>query len=91
MPKRVSTGKVLRQMYLTRDRYHLMRAVRRPKSARSWLNSSFFIAWIVISVASFIIQFGVAWIHKNDLETQMTRMFTASGLIELLSVTLLAM
>lgn len=60
-----------------------MRAVRRPQSAKAWLTSSFFFTWIGISVASVIAQFGVGWINEPDIATQMARMFTCGGSLEL--------
>ena len=72
--------------YWSTIRYHLMRAVRRPKSAKSWLTSSFFITWIGITIVSFLTQYCVAWIGEPDMETQMARMFVSGGVIELLSV-----
>nr|XP_019045359.1 hypothetical protein I302_05748 [Kwoniella bestiolae CBS 10118]OCF24289.1 hypothetical protein I302_05748 [Kwoniella bestiolae CBS 10118] len=64
--------------------YHLIRAVRQPKSSRSWLTSSFFYAWIIISVVCTACQSGLGWIHsgKLDLDVQMARIMTVHGCIE---------
>lgn len=64
--------------------YHLMRAVRQPSSARSWLNSSFFYAWIVISIVSTALQSGIAWIHRGKLNMnrQMATVMAVDGIIE---------
>jgi hypothetical protein len=63
--------------------YHLMRAVRRPQAARSWLTSSFFFAWIIISVSAMVAEFGAGWIGYVDDDTQTARMFVCDGAIEL--------
>ncbi|KGB79172.2 hypothetical protein CNBG_5010 [Cryptococcus deuterogattii R265] len=64
--------------------YHLMRAVRQPKSARSWLTSSFFYAWIVISIVSTTLQCGIGWIHRGKLNMnrQMATVMAVDGIIE---------
>ncbi|OXC69956.1 hypothetical protein AYX13_01298 [Cryptococcus neoformans] len=64
--------------------YHLMRAVRQPKSARSWLSSSFFYAWIVISIVSTALQSGVAWIYRGrlNMNRQMATVMAVDGIIE---------
>ncbi|WVN89877.1 uncharacterized protein L203_105107 [Cryptococcus depauperatus CBS 7841] len=69
--------------------YHLMRAVRQPKSARSWLTSSFFYAWIVISIISTTLQCCIGWIHKGtlDLTHQLSVVLTVDGLVELVVMT----
>ncbi|RSH92128.1 hypothetical protein EHS25_008543 [Saitozyma podzolica] len=66
--------------------YHLMRAVRRPQAARSWLTSSFFFAWIIISVSAMVAEFGAGWIGYVDDDTQTARMFVCAGAIELVVV-----
>jgi hypothetical protein len=63
--------------------YHLMRAVRKPKSARAWLSSSFFYTWIVISIVCGAMQFAIAWISFEDMVVQSTRMYLGGGTIEL--------
>nr|XP_018262112.1 uncharacterized protein I303_05127 [Kwoniella dejecticola CBS 10117]OBR84270.1 hypothetical protein I303_05127 [Kwoniella dejecticola CBS 10117] len=64
--------------------YHLMRAVRQPKSSRSWLTSSFFYAWIIISIVCTACQSGISWLHRGalDLDIQMTITMTVHGFIE---------
>lgn len=64
--------------------YHLMRAVRQPKSARSWLTSSFFYAWIVISIVSTTLQCSIGWIHRGKLnmDRQMATVMAVDGIIE---------
>ncbi|WVQ96324.1 hypothetical protein IAU59_003428 [Kwoniella sp. CBS 9459] len=64
--------------------YHLMRAVRQPKTARAWQRSSFFYAWIIISIICTALQSGVGWIFKRqlDLNDQMARTMTVHGCIE---------
>ncbi|WVQ84977.1 hypothetical protein IAT38_007141 [Cryptococcus sp. DSM 104549] len=64
--------------------YHLMRAVRQPKSARSWLTSSFFTAWIVISIISTTLQSAIGWIHKGELDLthQMSIVMAVDGVVE---------
>ncbi|WWC96542.1 hypothetical protein V866_003410 [Kwoniella sp. B9012] len=64
--------------------YHLIRAVRQPKSCRSWLTSSFFYAWIVISIICTVCQSGLGWIHSGelDLDMQMSRIMTVHGCVE---------
>ncbi|WVQ73350.1 hypothetical protein IAR50_002918 [Cryptococcus sp. DSM 104548] len=67
--------------------YHLMRAVRQPRSARSWLSSPYFCAWIVISIISTTLQCGVGWIHRGhelDLVHQMSVVMTVDGAVELI-------
>ncbi|WRT68027.1 uncharacterized protein IL334_005002 [Kwoniella shivajii] len=64
--------------------YHLMRAVRQPKSSRSWLSSSFFYAWIIVSVICTVCQSAIGWIHKGnlDLDMQMAKTITVHGVME---------
>nr|KIR44587.1 hypothetical protein I312_06217 [Cryptococcus bacillisporus CA1280] len=64
--------------------YHLMRAVRQPKSARSWRTSSFFYAWIVISIFSTTLQCSIGWIHRGKLNMnrQMATVMAIDGIIE---------
>nr|KIR84257.1 hypothetical protein I308_05268 [Cryptococcus tetragattii IND107] len=64
--------------------YHLMRAVRQPKSARSWLTSTFFYAWIVISIVSTMLQCSIGWIHRGKLNMnrQMATVMAVDGIIE---------
>lgn len=61
-----------------------MRAVQQPKSARSWLSSSFFYAWIVISIVSTALQSGVAWIYRGrlNMNRQMATVMAVDGIIE---------
>jgi len=61
-----------------------MRTVHHPKSARSWLTSSFFITWIAVSTASFVATYGAGWIGGPDPATQMARMFVTGGTMELM-------
>ena len=64
--------------------FHLMRAVRQPKSAKSWLNSTFFLSWVAISVSVFVVMIGATYIHiKGDMIRQEARLFTTGGAIEL--------
>lgn len=63
--------------------YHLMRAVRQPKSMSSWLGSGFFYAWIVISLVCAAVQCSVGWIGYQDSITQLARSLTCGGCIEL--------
>ena len=84
MRKKGCTGELAGEKPVLMIRYHLMRAVRRPKAAQSWLKSSFFFTWIGISVVNIIAQYGTGWIGSPDLDTQMARMFAVGGLIELL-------
>ncbi|WVQ65330.1 uncharacterized protein L199_003506 [Kwoniella botswanensis] len=64
--------------------YHLIRVVRQPKPCRSWLTSSFFYAWIVISIICTVCQSGLGWIHSGelDLDMQMSRIMTVHGCVE---------
>ncbi|WVF68856.1 hypothetical protein IAT40_003629 [Kwoniella sp. CBS 6097] len=64
--------------------YHLMRAVRQPKTARAWQRSSFFYAWIIISVVCTALQSGIGWIFKRklNLNEQMSKTMTVHGCIE---------
>jgi hypothetical protein len=64
--------------------YHLMRAVRKPSSAGSWLGSYFFYAWIAISIVTTVAQCTVGWIHNTDPNVQLARELTCGGAIELL-------
>lgn len=62
--------------------FHLMRAVRRPRSARSWLNSSFFVAWLIICVGTLTAQFCVMFINIPDETTRIARMYASLGVME---------
>ncbi|OCF37284.1 hypothetical protein I316_01193 [Kwoniella heveanensis BCC8398] len=64
--------------------YHLMRAVRQPKTARAWQSSSFFYAWIIITIVCTTLQSGVGWVFKRklDLNDQMAKTMTVHGSIE---------
>ncbi|WWC70997.1 uncharacterized protein I206_104950 [Kwoniella pini CBS 10737] len=64
--------------------YHLMRAVRQPKSSRSWLTSAFFYAWIIISIVCTACQSGISWLHRGalNLDKQITVTMTVHGFIE---------
>ncbi|RXK34815.1 hypothetical protein M231_07933 [Tremella mesenterica] len=67
--------------------YHLMRAVRQPKSAKAWINSSFFVSWVASSIAVFVTMFGVTFIRTGgDFILQTSRTFTAASIIQLLAV-----
>ncbi|KAK8858815.1 hypothetical protein IAR55_003045 [Kwoniella newhampshirensis] len=65
--------------------YSLMRAVRRPKLGRAWLKSSFFYAWIVISLICTFLQCSLCWIHKGhlDLGHQMAILMMVDGVVEM--------
>jgi hypothetical protein len=63
--------------------YHLMRAVRTPRSARSWVNSSFFTAWIVISIATFTAMQCAVWINIKGESDRAGKMYAVLGSIEL--------
>jgi hypothetical protein len=64
--------------------YHLMSAVRKPRSSKSWLNSSFFLAWIVISIVTFVIPHCVIWIGVTTEVERAGKMYTVLGALELL-------
>jgi len=66
--------------------YHLMTAVRKPRSSKSWLNSSFFIAWIVISIFTFVIPHCVIYIGVKSEVERAGKMYTVLGALELLWV-----
>lgn len=59
-----------------------MRAVRQPRSARSWLNSNFFIAWIVISAITLSAQLCVLFVKVPDEITRTARVYASMGLME---------
>jgi len=63
--------------------YHLMTAVRKPSSSRSWLNSSFFAAWIVISVLTLIANQCSIWINIISEQQRAARIYSVLGAIEL--------
>ncbi|WRT64787.1 uncharacterized protein IL334_001721 [Kwoniella shivajii] len=64
--------------------WHLMRAIRRPKSGKSWFRSPFFFIWLLISIITPIGIIGTGWIGYEGMDTQMGRMFVAGGVIEAL-------
>ncbi|WWC88417.1 uncharacterized protein L201_003328 [Kwoniella dendrophila CBS 6074] len=68
--------------------YHLMRAVKKPKSSKSWLTSRFFYIWIIITVITTGLQSGISWLHtgKFDLDQQMVKTMMVHGIIEFLDV-----
>ncbi|EIW71285.1 hypothetical protein TREMEDRAFT_67671 [Tremella mesenterica DSM 1558] len=64
--------------------YHLMRAVRQPKSAKAWINSSFFVSWVASSIAVFVTMFGVTFIRTGGdfiLQTSRTAVLGATIVI----------
>jgi hypothetical protein len=63
--------------------YHLMSAVRKPRNSKSWLNSSFFVAWIVISVVTLVIPNTVIWINVFSEVERASKMYTVLGSLEL--------
>lgn len=63
--------------------YHLMQAVRKPRSARSWLNSNFFIAWIVISIVTLAIQICATQIKIPSEDIRAARQYASLGTMEL--------
>jgi len=64
--------------------YHLMRSIRRPRSAGSFLNSYFFVTWIGVSVSVLVIMFGVSWIQYDTLDRQMARLYTVAAMLMLM-------
>ncbi|WWC86922.1 uncharacterized protein L201_001801 [Kwoniella dendrophila CBS 6074] len=64
--------------------YHLMRALHRPRSGKSWFRSPFFFSWLGISLIAPIAIICAGWINFKDMDTQMGRMFVVAGGIEAL-------
>nr|XP_019008507.1 uncharacterized protein I206_07066 [Kwoniella pini CBS 10737]OCF47288.1 hypothetical protein I206_07066 [Kwoniella pini CBS 10737] len=64
--------------------YHLMRALRRPRTGKSWFRSPFFFTWLGISMISPVVIIGTGWIGYESMDSQMGRMFVAGGAIEAL-------
>ena len=64
--------------------YHLMSAVRKPRSSKSWLNSSFFFAWIIISIITIVIPHCVIWIGVKTEVERAGKMYTVLGSLELM-------
>lgn len=65
-----------------------MRAINRPRSAGSWLNSNFFLAWVAITLSIYLMMFCSVWIRNSDVVVQMAREFAVAGLIEFVYVAL---
>ncbi|WVF69827.1 hypothetical protein IAT40_004606 [Kwoniella sp. CBS 6097] len=65
--------------------WHLMRAVRLPKSGtKGWFASPFFYAWIVITILTPTAVVCAGWVGYKNMDTQMGRMFVCGGIIEFL-------
>ncbi|WVQ98039.1 hypothetical protein IAU59_005161 [Kwoniella sp. CBS 9459] len=66
--------------------WHLMRAVRLPKSrgTKGWFASPFFYSWIIITVLTPIAVVCAGWVGYRSMDTQMGRMFVCGGIIEFL-------
>lgn len=65
---------------------------RKPRSARAWLNSNFFIAWVIISVTTLAIQLCATLINVPDEVVRAGRLYSSMGTMEVtyvLSLTLL--
>ena len=62
--------------------FHLMRAVRQPRSARAWLNSSFFYFWVLISVSTLTAQMCVMFVNIPDENTRIARGYASLGVME---------
>ncbi|OCF58835.1 hypothetical protein L486_03325 [Kwoniella mangroviensis CBS 10435] len=62
--------------------YHLMRALHRPRTGKSWFRSPFFFTWIGISMIAPIAIICTGWIGYESMDLQMGRMFVAGGAIE---------
>lgn len=63
--------------------FHLMRAISRPHSAASWLNSRFFAVWVIMTAVTFSAMFITAWVRFVDMNTQLARMYVVASALEL--------
>ncbi|WWC59274.1 uncharacterized protein I303_101824 [Kwoniella dejecticola CBS 10117] len=64
--------------------YHLLRALHRPRTGKSWFRSPFFFTWLGISMITPIAIICTGWIGYEGMDSQMGRMFVAGGAIEAL-------
>ncbi|OCF45904.1 hypothetical protein I317_00392 [Kwoniella heveanensis CBS 569] len=65
--------------------WHLMRAVRLPKSStKGFLASPFFYAWVLITILTPAAVVCAGWVGYENMDTQMGRMFVCGGIIEFL-------
>nr|XP_019047200.1 hypothetical protein I302_03807 [Kwoniella bestiolae CBS 10118]OCF26130.1 hypothetical protein I302_03807 [Kwoniella bestiolae CBS 10118] len=62
--------------------YHLMRALHRPRTGKSWFRSPFFFTWVGVSMITPIAIACTGWIGFESMDKQMGRMFVAGGAIE---------
>ncbi|KAK8847382.1 hypothetical protein IAR55_005240 [Kwoniella newhampshirensis] len=64
--------------------FHLMRAVRSPKSAKGFLRTKFLWTWIAISCTGFIVLCLTGWIgYHGETDKQFARIAVAGGTMEL--------
>lgn len=67
-----------------KNRYHLMRAVRRPQAAVPFLKSWVFYSWIAVSVAVTVVQIAVPWIgYKGNMQSQLSVELLCSAIAEI--------
>lgn len=59
-----------------------MRAVRQPRSAKAWLNSTFFYAWVVISVCTLTAQLCVMFVNIPNEDVRIARTYASLGIME---------